>query len=61
MGFGTEMLFLVALGLVVLGPKRLHTLLENVARMKAEFDKVNRGIKSQVTAELERAAGHEEL
>jgi len=36
--------FIVALGLVVLGPKRLHILLAHVARAKAEFDKASRGI-----------------
>jgi hypothetical protein len=32
--FGTELLFIVALGLVVLGPKRLHIVLAHVARLK---------------------------
>jgi Sec-independent protein translocase protein TatA len=54
-GFGTELLFIVALGLVVLGPKRLHILLAHVARAKAEFDKASRGIKFQLAAQLEGA------
>jgi Sec-independent protein translocase protein TatA len=54
-GFGTELLFIVALGLVVLGPKRLHILLAHVARAKAEFDKASRGIKFQIAAQLEGA------
>jgi Sec-independent protein translocase protein TatA len=54
-GFGTELLFIVALGLVVLGPKRLHIVLGRVARAKAEFDTASRGIKSQLMAELEVA------
>ena len=48
MGFGTELLFIVALGLVVLGPKRLHIVLAHVARAKAEF-------KFQLAAQLEGA------
>ena len=48
MGFGTELLFIVALGLVVLGPKRLHIVLAHVARAKAEFDKASRGVKFQL-------------
>jgi Sec-independent protein translocase protein TatA len=52
MGFGTEMLFVICLGLVLLGPKQLQSLLKNVARWKAEFDKASRGIKSQLAAEL---------
>jgi Sec-independent protein translocase protein TatA len=52
-GFGVELLFMLMLGLVVLGPKRLHSMLGHVARAKAEFDRASRGIKSQLTAELE--------
>lgn len=55
MGFGTELLFLVALGLVVLGPKRLHAVLGHVARAKAEFEEASRGFKSQLGAELDAA------
>ena len=55
MGFGTELLFIVALGLVVLGPKRLHIVLAQVARAKAEFDRASRSIKFQLAAQLEGA------
>jgi Sec-independent protein translocase protein TatA len=51
-GFGTEVLFMMALGLVVLGPKRLHAMLGHVARAKAEFEHAARGMKSQLAAEL---------
>jgi Sec-independent protein translocase protein TatA len=54
-GFGTEILFLLMLGLLVLGPKRLHTMLAHVARAKAEFEDASRGFKSQLTAELDDA------
>jgi Sec-independent protein translocase protein TatA len=54
-GFGTELLFVIVLGLVVLGPKRLHTMLGQVTRAKAEFDKASRSIKSHLAAELEGA------
>jgi Sec-independent protein translocase protein TatA len=53
-GFGVELLFMLMLGLVVLGPKRLHSMLGHVARAKAEFDRTSRGLKSQLT-ELEPA------
>jgi Sec-independent protein translocase protein TatA len=46
---------MLMLGLVVLGPKRLHSMLGHVARAKAEFDRAGRGIKSQLTAQLEPA------
>jgi len=52
-GFGAEILFILLLGLLVLGPKRLHTVL--VARAKARFEEASRGFKSQLTAELEAA------
>ena len=55
MGFGTELLFIVALGLVVLGSERLHIVLAHVARAKAEFDKASRAIKFQPAAQLEGA------
>jgi Sec-independent protein translocase protein TatA len=51
-GFGTEILFMLMLGLLVLGPKRLHTMLGHVARAKAELENATRGIKSQLTAQL---------
>ena len=54
MGFGTEILFFVMLGLVVLGPNRMHSMIGFVGRAKAEFDKASREIKSQVSAELLR-------
>ena len=56
MGFGTEILFMVVLGLLVLGPKRLHTMLAHVARAKAKFEDASRGFKSQLAAELDAAS-----
>ena len=55
MGFGTELLFLIMLGLVVLGPKHLHALLGHVARAKAQFEQASRGFKHQLAAELDAA------
>jgi Sec-independent protein translocase protein TatA len=54
-GFGTEILFMLMLGLLVLGPKRLHAMLGHVARAKAKFEEASRGFKSQLAAELETA------
>jgi Sec-independent protein translocase protein TatA len=53
MGFGTEILFILMLGLLVLGPKQLHALLGHVARAKAQFEEASRGLKSQLAAELD--------
>lgn len=54
MGLGTELLLVVMFGFVVLGPKRMHSMLGYLGRAKAEFDKASREIKSQVSAELRR-------
>jgi Sec-independent protein translocase protein TatA len=51
-GVGTEILFMITLGLVVLGPKRLHSMMGHVARAKAELENATRSLKSQLGAEL---------
>jgi Sec-independent protein translocase protein TatA len=61
MGFGIEILFVLTLGLVVLGPKQLHTMLGRVARAKAQFEEARRGFKSQLGAELDAAHEHEKI
>ena len=58
MGLGSEILFILMLGLLVLGPKQLHALLGYVARAKAQFEEASRGLKSQLAAELD--ATHQE-
>jgi Sec-independent protein translocase protein TatA len=57
-GLGSEILFILVIGLLVLGPKQLHTLLGHVARAKAQFEEASRGFKSQLAAELD--ATHQE-
>lgn len=56
MGFGAEVLFILLLGLLALGPKRLQSVLADVARAKARFEEASRGFKSQLKAELEAAS-----
>ncbi len=53
MGFGAEILFILMLGLLLLGPKQMHTLLGHVGRFKAKFEQASRGFKSQLAAELD--------
>ena len=53
MGIGTEMMFVLVLGLLLLGPKRLPAILAHVARAKAQFEYATRSFKSQLEAELE--------
>ena len=55
MGLGTESLFMITLGLVVLGPKRLHAMIGQVARAKTELENTTRRIESQLEAELSMA------
>jgi len=49
---GTEIVFILVLGLLLLGPKRLPTILGHVARAKARFEKASRSLRSQLEAEL---------
>jgi len=56
-GFGMEILFVIVFGLLILGPRRLHTMLVHVARAKAELENATRGLKSQLAAELEAVPG----
>lgn len=58
MGLGTEIVFILVLGLLILGPRRLQTLIGHVARAKAQFEEASRGLKSQLEAELD--AAHQE-
>jgi Sec-independent protein translocase protein TatA len=52
-GLGTEILFMLVLGLLLLGPKRLPTVLGHVARAKTQFENATRAFKSQLQAEVE--------
>ena len=55
-----EIFFVFMLGLLILGPKQMHTILAHVARAKAELENETRGLKSQLAAELEAARGPDE-
>jgi Sec-independent protein translocase protein TatA len=50
---GAELLFMVVLGPLLLGPKRLHTIQGHLARAKASFDVASRSFSSQITADSE--------
>ena len=58
MGFGTEILFILMLGLLVLGPKQLHALFGHVARAKTHFEEQSCGFNYRLAAELD--ATHQE-
>jgi Sec-independent protein translocase protein TatA len=52
-GFGTEIVFMLVLGLLVLGPKRLPAVLGYIARAKAQFERATLSFKSQLHGGLE--------
>jgi Sec-independent protein translocase protein TatA len=60
-GPGTELLLVLLLGFLILGPKQMHGLLGRVAHAKTEFDKVTRSFKSHLTAEPEMPPANDEL
>jgi Sec-independent protein translocase protein TatA len=43
---------MITFGLIVLGPKRLHSMMGHVARAKTELESATRSLKSQLGAEL---------
>lgn len=49
-GFGTELLLFVGLGYVVLGPRRMHAIVQHIARAKVQFEKTRQEIESQLAA-----------
>ena len=51
-GFGGEMLFFAGLAYVVLGPQRMRTALQHLARMKQEFEKTQRELSGQLDCAL---------
>jgi hypothetical protein len=55
-GLGTELLLLLLLGFLIVGPKQMHGLLGRRAQVKAEFDKATRALKSHLRADPETPA-----
>jgi hypothetical protein len=53
-GFGGELLFFVGLGYVVLGPQRMHGVLQHIARARAEYEKARQELGSQYSMDTER-------
>ena len=56
MGFGTEVLLLIVIGFLVLGPKRMQEVVRQVASLKAKLQQSTREITSSLAAEIERVA-----
>ena len=56
MAFGADVIFAAGLGFVLLGPKRMHTLLGHVARVKAHVDTVRRDLATQLDSAVDASA-----
>ena len=54
MGFGTDVLFILALGFLLVGPKRLPAILGHIARAKAQLESASQNLKLQLETELEK-------
>lgn len=52
-GFGTELLLFCGLGYVILGPRRMHAILQHIAQAKAEFERTQQQIRSHLATELD--------
>jgi Sec-independent protein translocase protein TatA len=52
-GFGTELIFFSVLGGLIVGPKRLHTMLGHIARAKARFEETTQTLRYQLAKELD--------
>jgi Sec-independent protein translocase protein TatA len=53
MGLGTEILFIVVLGFLFVGPKRLPTILGQIARAKAQLENATRKLESELGSEID--------
>ena len=52
-GFGGELLFFVGLGYVVLGPQRMHSVLQHIARARSQFENMRQELGSQLSIDTE--------
>ena len=53
MGFGSEILFIVALAMLLLGPKQFPSILRHLSKAKAKLDNATRTFTSALQVELE--------
>jgi Sec-independent protein translocase protein TatA len=61
MSFGTEVLFMLMLVFLFVGPKRLPTILGQIARAKAQLENATRKLESELGAEFELQRHDEQL
>ena len=61
MGFGTDALFILALGFLLVGPKRLPAILGHIARAKAQLESTSQNLRLQLETELEQQSDPERV
>lgn len=52
MGFGTELLFLLVLGFLLLGPRKLPAILQSITRAKEQLKKATQSVADDLEAGL---------
>ena len=57
MGFGTELLAIVVLGMLLLGPKRMAAIFGHIARAKAQLEHATGNLNAQLNAEVGPTSG----
>jgi hypothetical protein len=54
---GGEIVFALGLGFVVLGPKRMQTLMAHIARVQAQVQQARRDLADQIAVETDPTEG----
>jgi Sec-independent protein translocase protein TatA len=60
-GFGGEIFFILALGFLLLGPKRLPAILGHIARARAQFKHAKQSFAAQLDAAAETHRDEERM
>jgi Sec-independent protein translocase protein TatA len=53
MAFGSEVLLMLGAGFVLLGPKRMQSMIDQIGRAKAQLQRASRNFISEVTDNLD--------
>jgi len=51
---GFEIIVGIALGFIILGPRRMHSMLGTLGQAKAHFDRAKRDLTAQIEAEVNK-------
>lgn len=53
---GIEIILGIAVGFMILGPRRMHSMLGTLGQAKAHFDRAKRELTAQIETEVNRAS-----